>query len=232
MFRTALVAAAVIPFWAAPAQAQSLPTEPAQVFLKDHEDLPLAWTDAGARLSADYDEWTFRSVEALLDLGGYQIRHEDTGQCLTTDTAGGGAAFPVTLADCAEALAWQVEFHDIPSHEDFRFITPDGYYLGLEDGDEVVEGAEVLAVDLDTGVTKHFQEWRLEVLGAPPSESPSPSGSPSPSADVSVSPAVQAQLPATGGGLGAAIGGGAVAVAGGAALVLWWQRRRALRSHW
>lgn len=232
MFRTALIAAALVPFWAAPAHAQSLPTEPAQMFLKDHVDIPLAWTDAGARLTADYDEWTFRSAETLLDLGAYQIRHEDTGQCLTTDTTGGGAAFPVTLADCADALAWQVEFHDIPSHKDFRFITPDGYYLGLEDGDDAVEGAEVLAVDLDTGVTKHFQEWHLEVLGAPPSERPSPSDSPSPSADVSTSPVAQPQLPTTGAGLGVTAGAAAVALAGGAALILWWQRRRALRSHW
>lgn len=233
MLRTAIAAAIAVPLWAAPASAQTgpLPAEPTVVYLKDHVDIPLAWTDTGARLTAAFDEWTFRSVEALIDLGNYQIIHEDTGQCLTTDTSGGAETVPVALADCADALTWQIVFNDAPTHRDFRFKTPDGYFLGLEDGDDAAEGAEVLAVKPESGASQHHHEWNLAVLGAPVVPEP-PSPSESPSAEVSASPAAQSKLPATGAGLGAAIGASAVALTGGAALVLWWQRRRALRSHW
>jgi LPXTG-motif cell wall-anchored protein len=226
---SALLAAVVAPLWAGPAQAEQLPSEPAQIALKEHDDLPLAWTDTGLRLSADHDEWTFRPVEAMMDLGEHQIRHEDTGQCLTADTSGGEETVPVALADCADAIAWQVVFDDAPFHDDFRFVAPDGHFLGLESGSDVVEGAEVKAV-LETNGSKHHQEWHLAAPDAPPSESPSPSLSPS---TAPTSPAAaQPQLPSTGTGLGAVAGAGAVALAGGAALIVWWQRRRALRTHW
>jgi LPXTG-motif cell wall-anchored protein len=229
LIRSALLAAAAAPLWAAPAQAEQLPSEPAQVHLKEHEAIPLAWTDTGLRLTADHDEWTFQPVEALIDLGAHLIRHEDTGQCLTADTSGGEETVPVTLADCADAIPWQVVFDDAPFHDDFRFVAPDGHFLGLEEDADVVEGAAVLAV-LETTGSKHHQEWRLAAPDAPPSESPSPSLSPSTAA--SMSPAAQPQLPNTGTGLGAAVGAGIVALAAGAALLMWWQRRRALRTHW
>lgn len=253
MFRAALVAAAAVPLWAAAAHAQpvaqSLPAESAKVFLKDHEDIPLAWTDGGARLTADYDAWTFQAVEALVDHGTYRIRHEETGQCLTADTSGGGKSAPVSLADCADAVAWNAVFDDTRGHDDYRFITPDGYHLGIQDRDDAVEGAEVLAVKLRANTTKHFQEWRLAVVGAPPpSESPSPGESPTPgespslggapapgetpSAGDATSPVAQAKLPTTGAGLGITAAAATLAVAAGAVLVLWWQRRRVLRSHW
>jgi LPXTG-motif cell wall-anchored protein len=226
---SALLAAAVAPLWADPAQAEQLPSEPAQVQLKEHEAIPLAWTDTGLRLTADHDEWTFQPVEAFIDLGAHLIRHEDTGQCLTADTSGGEEAVPVTLADCADAIAWQAVFDGTENHHDFRFVAPDGHFLGLEEDTDAVEGAQVLAV-LETTGSRHSQEWRLAAPDAPPSESPSPSLSPS--AAASMSPAAQPQLPSTGAGLGAAVGAGIVALAGGAALIVWWQRRRALRTHW
>jgi LPXTG-motif cell wall-anchored protein len=227
---SALLAAAVAPLWAAPAQAEQLPSEPAHVHLKGHEAIPLAWTDTGLRLTADHDAWTFQPVEALVDLGAYLIRHEDTGQCLTADTSGGEETVPVTLVDCADAIAWEVVFNDLPSHEDFRFVAPDGHFLGLESGSDAVEGTEVMAV-LETNGSKHFQEWRLAVVAPTPPQSESQS--PSLSAEAPASPAAAApQLPSTGTGLGAAVGAGIVALAGGAALIVWWQRRRALRTHW
>jgi LPXTG-motif cell wall-anchored protein len=228
LLRSAVLAAAAVPLWAAPAQAEPLPSEPAHVHLKDHVEIPLAWTDTGLRLSAEADEWTFRPVEALVDLGAYLIRHEGTGQCLTADASGGEETVPVDLVDCADALAWEVVFNDAQSHGDFRFAA-DGYFLGLEKDADAVEGAAVLAVLEVTG-SKHIQEWRIAVPDAPASESPSPSPAPSPSE--SMSPVAQPQLPSTGTGLGAAVGAGIVALAGGAALIVWWQRRRALRTHW
>lgn len=225
---SALFAAVLAPLWAAPAQAEPLPAEPATVFLKHHEEIQLAWTDTGLRLTSEADEWSFVPVEALVDLGQYLIRHEDTGQCLTADFSGGEETVPVTLADCADALAWQAAFDDAPFHDDYRFAAPEGHFLGLEQDADVVEGAQVHAV-LETTGSKHHQEWHLAVPDAPPSESPTPSLS----AEAPTSAAAaQPQLPSTGTGLGAVAGAGAVALAGGAALLMWWQRRRALRTHW
>jgi LPXTG-motif cell wall-anchored protein len=232
MLRAAAVSAGILILGAAPAHAQELPGEGAKLFLKNHEEVPLAFTDDGAVLSADHDLWGFIAVEALNDLGEYHLQHDDTGQCLTADTAVATETIPVALADCADALAWEIVWNDVPSHNDFRFITTDGYYLGLEDGADAVEGAEVQAVLPETGASRHFQEWHIAFAPTqPPSESPSTSESPSP--DASTSPAAaQPKLPTTGAGLGAMIGAGAVALVGGAAALLWWQRRRALRSDW
>ncbi|MEU5869968.1 LPXTG cell wall anchor domain-containing protein [Glycomyces sp. NPDC047369] len=227
----ALAAAALVP--AAPAQAADpVPEGPVRMYLKDHEDLPLGQKDGAVRLTADADLWTLRAVEALQDLGEYQIVHEADGKCLSTDTSGGGETAPVFLADCASADAWTVVFDDAASNSDFRFITTDDYYLGLAHDADAVEGAEIVAVDLADGASpsRHFQEW---LFAAVPPETPSPTPSETPSEAVSTTPpAAQPQLPTTGAGLGAAVGAGALALAGGAALLLWWQRRRALRSDW
>lgn len=226
----ALAAAAVLGA-AAAAQAEPVPEEPSRLFLKDHEDLPLAESGGEAVLSADADLWALRPVEALHDLGEYQIVHDATGRCLTADTSGGEVSVPAVLADCADAVAWTTVYHDVPSHNDFRFTTPDGYYLGLIDNASAVEGAPVLAVDSDRDQSKHYQEWRFAAAEEPPASSAPPSES-VPSSEDPTSPAAQPQLPSTGGAAGAAVGAGTVALAGGTALVLWWQRRRALRTHW
>ncbi|MQM27185.1 LPXTG cell wall anchor domain-containing protein [Glycomyces albidus] len=227
----AALAAAALLGSAAAAQAEPVPEEPSRLFLKDHEDIPLAVSGGEAVLSADADLWTLRAVEALLDLGEYQIVHDESGQCLTADTSGGEAAVPVVLADCADAVAWGVVYHDVPSHRDFRFTGPDGYFLGLLDDASAVEGAAVLAVAPETDHSLHFQEWRFAAADAPPPTSAPPNEAVSAS-EAATSAAAQPKLPSTGGAAGAAVGAGAVALAGGTALVLWWQRRRALRSHW
>ncbi|MEU6249788.1 LPXTG cell wall anchor domain-containing protein [Glycomyces sp. NPDC047010] len=228
-----LAAAALVP--AAPAQAADpVPEGPVRMYLKDHEDLPLAQQDGAIRLTAEADLWTLRPVEALQDLGEYQIVHDGDGKCLSTDTSGGGETAPVFLAECSGADAWTVIFDDVPSNSDFRFITTDDYYLGLAHDADAVEGAEVVSVALGDGASpsRHFQEWLFAAV-PPETPSPSPSEEVSSSEAPSTTPAAaQPQLPTTGAGLGAAIGAGAVALAGGAALVLWWQRRRALRGQW
>lgn len=239
MLRTAAVAAAaclaaLIPGGAA--CAQDVPEGAVKMFLKDHEGLPLAATEDGAHLAADPHLWRLVAVEALQELGQYQLVHDDSGQCLSAHTTGGGATAPVFLIDCADAIAWEVVFDTVPSNSDFRFITADGYFLGLAEGSEAKEGAEVLAVHPEAGDSRHSQEW----LFAAPPPGPTPSASPSPSApELSESPSSPAAseppkptLPTTGAGLGLGVGAGVVAVAGGAALVLWWQRRRALRADW
>ncbi|MFB9660640.1 RICIN domain-containing protein [Glycomyces mayteni] len=228
----ATAAAALVP--AVPAHAADpVPEGPVRMFLKDHQDLPLAQKDGAVRLTAEGDLWTLRAVEALQDLGEYQIVHESDGKCLSTDVSGGGETAPVFLAECDSADVWTVVFDDVPSNSDFRFITTDDYYLGLAHDADAVEGAEVVSVDLADGASpsRHFQEWLFAAV-PPETPSPSPSEEVSSEAPSTTPPAAQPQLPTTGAGLGAAIGAGAVALAGGAALVLWWQRRRALRSDW
>jgi LPXTG-motif cell wall-anchored protein len=166
--------------------------------------------------------------------------HDDSGRCLSTDTSGGGETAPVLLTDCADAISWQLVYDPTPSHRDFRFVTTDGYFLGLEDDADAEEGAEVLAVNPETDTSKHFQEW-LFADAPPPSDPPTdpPTSTPPSSPAPSESPSVPAEsespkptLPTTGAGVGIGIGAGIVALAGGAALVLWWQRRRVLRSEW
>ncbi|MEU5154828.1 hypothetical protein [Glycomyces sp. NPDC021274] len=241
MLRAVAVAAAACLTGLVPggaAYAQNVPAGAVKMFLKDHEDLPLAASEDGAHLTADPHLWRLVAVEAFQELGRYQLVHDDSGRCLSADTTGGGETAPVFLIDCADAIAWEVVFDTVPANSDFRFITADGYFLGLADGSEAEEGAEVLAVQLETGTSRHFQEW----LFAAPPPGPTPSASPSPSAPApsenqsSPSPVESGSpkptLPTTGAGLGLGVGAGVVAVAGGAALVLWWQRRRALRADW
>lgn len=230
---TTLAAAAVL-LAAVPAQAAGpVPDEPVRMYLKDHPDLTLAQQNGAIRLAADGDLWTLRAVEALQDLGEYQIVHDGDGECLSADVSGGGETAPVFLADCADADAWTVVFDDASSNEDFRFIGTDGYYLGLADGDDAVDGAEIVAVALGDGASpsRHFQEWLFAAV-PPETPSPTPSETPSSEAPPTTPPAAQPHLPTTGAGLGALLGAGAVALAAGAALLLWWQRRRALRSDW
>jgi LPXTG-motif cell wall-anchored protein len=232
--RSAAAAAALLVLWGAPAHAQTVPEGPVRIFLKDHEDLPLAADDTGVRLSAVGDLWTLQPAEALVPLGGYRLVHDESGQCLTADTSGGGETAPVALADCAGAVVWSVVYDDRTAHYDYRFATPDGYHLGLETND-AVEGARVRTVKVDPDQTLHSQEWQFaggDAPTPPPSETPSGPGQSAtvPGSDTS-SPALP-MLPQTGVGMGVAAGAGAVALLGGAALVLWWQRRRALRSVW
>lgn len=229
----AALAAGSIVFWGSPAQADPVPEGPVRMYLKDHADLPLDVDGDGVRLATEFDLWTLRAPEALVDLGEYQIVHVESGRCLAADTSGGGETAPVALADCAGSEPWTVVFDDVPSNSDFRFLTPDGYFLGLEDDAEAVHGVEVMAVLPESGASRHFQEW---LFAAPPDEPSTPPPSEPPTTTVESAPETetpgQPQLPTTGTGLGAALGGGAVAVAGGAALVLWLHRRRALRSEW
>lgn len=229
---TLAAAAALLP--AAPAQAADpVPDEPVRMYLKDHPDLTLAQQNGAVRLAADGDLWTLRAVEALQDLGEYQVVRESDGKCLSADVSGGGETAPVFLADCAGADAWNVVFDDAQSNEDFRFIGTDGYYLGLTDDADAVEGAEVVAVALGDGASpsRHFQEWLFAAV-PPETLPPTPSETPSSEAPSTTPPAAQPQLPTTGAGLGAVFVAGAVALAGGAALLFWWQRRRAFRSDW
>ncbi|GAA2283706.1 hypothetical protein GCM10009853_042840 [Glycomyces scopariae] len=246
ILRTSAVTAVSVLAWAAPAQAQpqTLPVEPVKLYLKEHEPIPLAEEGGAIVLSADFDLWSFRSVEAFQEIGEFQIVHDESGRCLTADTSGGEETEPVALADCADAITWTAEYDDRPGFDDLRFATGDGYFLGLADGVAAVQGAAVLAVEPESGNSRHFQEWLVkgEIEEPPPPTSPPPSESPSPSPSESAPPSETTpgspseqpgtpKLPTTGAGLGMAVGAGAVALAGGAALVLWWQRRRALR-HW
>ncbi|MFC3494987.1 RICIN domain-containing protein [Glycomyces rhizosphaerae] len=218
----------------AAAQAQSLPEGPVKLYLKEHVETPLGAADGSPRLTADYDQWRLRPVEAFQGLGSHQIVHADSGWCLTAD-AGGEDVVPVFLVDCADAVTWSIVYDDRQSHHDYRLITPDGHYLGTEANPEASEGAAVYAVRTDDGASLHSQEWLMEAASVEVTPSPSsseeqvsPSGDPSEDPSESPKPA----LPTTGTALGAGIGAGVVALAGGTALVLWWQRRRALRADW
>jgi hypothetical protein len=235
----ALAAAAVLGA-AAAAQAEPIPEEPARIFLKDHEDISLAESDGEVVLSAHADLWTLRSVERFSNLDEYQIVHVETGQCLTAETADGEETVPAMLAECVDAVAWTAIYDNLPRHHDFRFSTPDGYLLSISDWDAADEGAEVLAVEAEWDDSKHFQEWRLASF----EDTPDPADPVSEGVPDSVSEAVpvgedpttaaaaQPKLPTTGGAVSAAVGAGTVALAAGTGLIVWWQRRRALRSHW
>jgi LPXTG-motif cell wall-anchored protein len=224
----ALAAAALLPLAVpAPVHAAELPGEPVLMHLKGHPELSLAWTGERAELAAEGDTWSFTPVEALRDLGSHLIVHEETGRCLSAAPATDGAdTAPVTLADCADATRWTVVFDDVPAHEDYRFTTPEGRHLGIEDSAEAVEGAEVLLVD--TEASRHEQEWRFE---APPPE-PEPS-TPPPAEETTPEPVPPAEpkLPQTGSGVAALGGAGLAAVAAGAVMLMWW-RRRTLRGQW
>lgn len=228
---TAAVALALAIGSGAAAQAEPLPEGPLKLYLKEHAGTPLGETDGTPHLTADYDHWHLRPVEALQGLGGHHIVHVDSGRCLTADTGGGEEVVPVALADCADAVAWSIVYDDRDAHQDFRLLTPDGYYLGTETDPEESEGTTVFAVRPESGESLHFQEWLL--AAAPVETTPPPSPSPSeeaPPSSESESP--KPTLPTTGTALGASVGAGVVALAGGTALVLWWQRRRALRADW
>lgn len=215
--------------FAGAAHAETVPEDAVKLFLKNHADLPLAASDDGVILSADFDLWRFTAPEAAFaTLGEYLIVHDSDGRCLTADTGGDPETAPVSLVECADAIAWEVEFDD--ANQNYRFTTPDGYFLGLADDEDAVEGAEVFAVMPESGESRHFQEW---LTAAVPAETPPPPGDESsPHDSESESEAAKPALPTTGTALGAGIGGGALALVGGTALVLWWQRRRALRSEW
>jgi hypothetical protein len=241
MLKAAACSAAILLSAAAPAQADPVPDGGVKLFLKDHPDLPMTVADGGPRLSADGDLWELgEEAKPMQDLGETQIVHQATGQCLTADTSGGGATVPVMLADCATAISWTIVYDKAAGHRDFRFVAPGDYLLGLRERADAVDGAEVLAVRSDPSDSLHFHEWLTESLGEatpPPSADPSDPASSEATASEAV-PATSAEvvpaaaLPTTGVGIGLAIGTGAAALAGGAALVLWWQRRRALRANW
>ncbi|HLU29131.1 MAG TPA: LPXTG cell wall anchor domain-containing protein [Glycomyces sp.] len=134
---------------------------------------------------------------------------------------------PVTLGDCAGATEWTVVYDDAKVNQDYRFATPDGFYLGLEPGAEAVEGAEVHAVGVES--SKHSQEWRFAAPHEPP---PGEEPEEEPSEAVGTTPvAARPELPRTGAGMTIVGGVGLTAVAAGAAMALWW-RRRTLRGDW
>ncbi|WP_030158085.1 RICIN domain-containing protein [Glycomyces sp. NRRL B-16210] len=229
---SAAAAAAVLAFWSAPAYAGPVPEGPTQIYLKDHPELPLDLVDDRAQLGTDPELWTFLEIETedrFDDLGNYQIVHEESGQCLTVDSSAAARTAPILLADCEEADVWTIIFDSLPSHVDYRFVADEHYYLGLEGNGDAVEGAEVLGVRIRSGNSLHAQEWRfgLATEQFPPEQTvSSPPEEPSPSA------VAAPQLPQAGAGLGAALGAGTVALAAGAGVLLWWQRRRALRAEW
>ncbi len=139
---------------------------------------------------------------------------------------------PVTLGECAGAAEWTVVFDDAKVNEDYRFATPDGFYLGLKPGDDAVEGAEVFAVDVKS--SKHSQEWRFAVPHEPPPGEEPPGEEPpgeEPSEPADTTPVAQPTLPQTGAGMTIVGAVGLTAVAAGAAMALWW-RRRTLRGDW
>jgi hypothetical protein len=245
ILKAAACSAAILLSAAAPAQADPVPDGPVKLFLKDHPELPMAAADGGPRLSADGDLWELGGeAKPMQDLGETQIVHQATGQCLTADTSGGGATAPVTLADCATAISWTIVY-DKAGHRDFRFVAAGDYLLGLRERADAVDGAEVLAVRSDPGDSMHFHEWLTESQDEatpPPNPDPVDPTSDEATASEAASGAVPetspeevvpvAALPTTGTAVGVAVGSGAAALAGGAVLVLWWQRRRALRSDW
>lgn len=232
----AAVAAALLLLWGAPAQADTVPDGPVELYLKDHRNLPLAEADGDVRLTSDSDLWVVEGDEALLNLGEFKIVHHESGRCLAADTSGGGEAIPVALVDCSAAHTWEIVYQK-PGHRDFRFVAPNGYLLGLLERSDAAEGAEILAVRSAPSDSMHFHEWLMDESGAledtPDAITSPPNGEAvADPASPDASPVSSPALPTTGVGLGAAIAAGAVAVGGGAALVLWWQRRRALRSDW
>lgn len=183
---------------------------------------------------------TLREPEAM-DEPGWSERTGSSGQTESWDGGespeaqvpeGGGREnvelVPVTLGGCADATEWTVVFDDAKVNQDYRFVTPDGLHLGLAPGAEVVEGAEVQAVGVES--SKHSQEWRFAAPHEPPAdEEPSEV----PSEPVGTTPAAVARptLPQTGAGMTIVGGVGLTAVAAGAAMALWW-RRRTLRGDW
>lgn len=220
----ALSAAALLP-WAAPAHAAELSAEPVLMHLKEHPDLSLAWNGERAELAAEGDAWTFTPIEALQDLGAYLIVHDRTGRCLTAEPMSLGAeTAPVALVDCADAEPWALAYDDVPAHQDYRFATDEGHYLGIEDSGEAAAGGEVLVVDRDA--SRHGQEWRFEAV--PDEETPS---TPPPAEETTDPPAARPELPQTGAGVAAVGGVGLASIAAGVAMVLWW-RRRTLPGQW
>jgi hypothetical protein len=233
LLKAAAFSAAILLTAGAPAHAQPVPDGAVKLYLKDHKNLPMAALDGVPRLTAEGDLWELGGDEAMQDLGEYQIIHDASGQCLVADTSGGGATAPVALADCVGAHTWKIVYHN-PGHQDFRFVAPGDYLLGLRERSDAVEGAEVLAVHSEPSNSMHFHEWLTEAgtEATPPPTSETTPMTEAPSESASPSAPPKPTLPTTGAGLGVGLGSGVVALAGGAALVLWWQRRRALRSEW
>ncbi|SDD22517.1 LPXTG cell wall anchor domain-containing protein [Glycomyces harbinensis] len=250
------VAAAAVVLSSAPASAQEIPSGPVLIHLKDFPQFPLAWDeDRGAHLGEEGSLWVLEPVaeEALTPLGEYRLVHHESGECLDAGGLSDGVHARLDLVDCADAEPWSVVYDTVPANADYRFATPEGYLMGLEHdeaGEEAASetgapareehsgvptgGAEVFA--LDVSESRHSHEWLFAAgpdvpPSSPPSETPSDSASPS-EAPSQESPAPAPQLPQTGAAVGAAVGAGAIALAGGTALVLWRQRRRALRGHW
>jgi hypothetical protein len=240
ILKTAVASAAILLTAGAPVQAQPVPEGPVMLYLKDHQEIPLAVVDGVPRLSSEGDHWELNR-EILQNLGEVQIVHQETGQCLAVDTNRGGETAKVRLRDCDTAHAWTIFYHN-PGHKDFRFVADGEYLLGLYERSDAVEGAEILAIREDPSDSKHFHEWLTEAgnedAAPPPSLDAAAPADPADPADPAsampseVAPVSVPKLPTTGTGLGIAIGAAAAALVGGTALVLWWQRRRALRAEW
>ncbi|GAB3646995.1 LPXTG cell wall anchor domain-containing protein [Glycomyces tarimensis] len=235
LIRTAAFAAVALLSWAAPANAVELPEEPALLYLKDHPDLPMTWTDEGA-VFAEGGQTLWRLVPPERDNvaepdyeGAIAIVHDETGQCLAAEAMAEGAiAAPVKLVDCVEEPWWQVLTDTRAGHHDARFITPEGHMLGAP-SNTVADGQAVEVHDVEKSL--HSQEWRFASSGSP---SPTPSSVPSeapPGQETPVGQASQPKLPQTGAGIAAAAVGGLAAVTAGAVLTLWW-RRKTLRTQW
>ncbi|MFG3339004.1 hypothetical protein [Glycomyces sp. NPDC048151] len=234
---------------ARPAFAQDgIPSGATLMFLKDHEDFQLAWSEGeGVHLTAEGgDRWRIEPVreEALTEIGEFHVVHDDSGQCMDAGPLDpDGVHAHLDLVDCADAEPWSVVYDDVPSNADFRFATPEGYLLGLEHPESKeehsavpTEGAEVFA--LDVPMSLHSHEWLFAEAMAPnppttpPATTQPPGETPSSPEAPETSASPKPTLPTTGTALGLGIGAGAAALVGGAVLVLWWQRRRALRADW
>ena len=158
---------------------KSVPEDAVKLFLKDHADLPLAASDDGRPVTPTSTSGGSRPPRPRsATLGESPDRPSTaTGRCLTADTGGDPETAPVSLVECADAIAWEIVFDDaepeLPLHH------PDGYFLGLVDDVDAVEGAEVFAVTPESGESRHFQEWLF--TAAAPASTPPPPGDESPS---------------------------------------------------
>lgn len=222
--RVALIASSLVLAAAVPAHAAELPDEPVTVQLKGEPELALAWGGDGAVIASEGDLWSFRPVEALVEVGEVLIVHEDGGQCLSPSESGPPEQAPLELVDCADAVAWAAVFDDVASNQDWRFTDPEGRFLGLAPGVDPADGAPVVAEAVLGTSSVHDQEWLFE---AAPEETPPPEET-SPEAPSEVA---QPKLPTTGAGFAAGAAGAVAAIGAGAGLLMW-LRRRSLRTNW
>ncbi|GAB4007573.1 hypothetical protein GCM10029992_61680 [Glycomyces albus] len=169
--RVALIASSIVLAAAVPAHAAELPDEPVTVQLKGEPELALAWGGDGAVIASEGDLWSFRPVEALVEVGEVLIVHEDGGQCLSPSESGPPEQAPLELVDCADAVAWAAVFDDVASNQDWRFTDPEGRFLGLAPGVDPADGAPVVAEAVLGTSSVHDQEWLFE---AAPEETPPP----------------------------------------------------------